>query len=200
MVAESQSDGSRLRLIVGLGNPGSKYDKTRHNVGFDCLEVLKRRLGNPMPTAKHEGELIRGRLAGRDILLLWPLTYMNASGRSVQQVVKFFKIEPSEVLVICDDLALPLGKLRIRKAGSSGGQKGLEDILRCLNTTEVPRLRIGIDPCPERWETADYVLSRFREEERQILAVALERAADAVADWVGRGIDFCMNEYNRGDA
>ncbi len=193
-------DTKRLRLVVGLGNPGPKYEQTRHNIGFDLLEVLFGRMGKPTPTTKFEGQLARGFLGSHEVMLLWPLTFMNLSGRSVQQVMRFYKIDPADALVVCDDLALPTGKLRIRKSGSSGGQKGLEDILRCLDTKDVPRLRIGIDPCPDRWETADYVLSRFRKDERELIAVSLERAADAVGDWVSRGIDYCMNQYNRGDA
>lgn len=194
-----EQDRKRLRLVVGLGNPGAKYEKTRHNIGFDCLNLLSKKWSGPIPMTKYEGQLSKVTIQGVEVLLLWPMTFMNASGRCVQQVVRFYKIDPSDVLVVCDDLALPIGKLRVRRSGSAGGQKGLADILRVLGTQDVPRLRIGIDPCPPQWETADYVLSRFRSEERETVELALERAAEAISCWVDRGIDHCMNIYNRGD-
>ncbi len=125
---------------------------------------------------------------------------MNLSGRCVQQVAAFYKIKPSDILVICDDMALPLGRLRIRVKGSGGGQKGLADILRALGTQEVPRLRIGIDPCPEHWDVANYVLSRFREDEKTAVDIAVVKACDAVEDWADRGLDYVMNQYNRTDS
>ncbi len=114
---------SKLFLVVGLGNPGAKYRETRHNIGFDCLDEIHRRLGSPTPTTKFEGQWVRGKWNDEDVILLWPLTYMNASGRSVAQTVGFFKIPNERVMVVCDDMSLPLAKLRVRKRGSSGGQK-----------------------------------------------------------------------------
>lgn len=184
-----------MKLIVGLGNPGDKYKGTRHNIGFDVLDELSNRTTGSK-VAKFEGQLIQTTLGGQTAILLWPLTMMNLSGRSVGAVSKFYKIEPADILVICDDLALPLGKLRFRGKGSAGGQKGLADILRVLGNDELARLRIGIDATPAGWDTADYVLSRFKKDEVCIVDNAVKRAADGVIDWATSGIDYCMNRYN----
>lgn len=194
---KTSTDDTKRSLVVGLGNPGSKYQKTRHNIGFECLDELSKRLGSPLPLAKFEGQMVRGTLAGVDTIMLWPLTYMNESGRSVSQLVGFYKIPPERTLVVCDDMSLPLGKLRIRAQGSSGGQKGLADILKSFGTEEVPRLRIGIDRPPPEWEVTDFVLSRFRENERATMSEAVKRAADAVQCWLSDGVLASMNQYNR---
>jgi PTH1 family peptidyl-tRNA hydrolase len=186
----------RLSIVVGLGNPGAKYDWTRHNIGFECLNELRRRYGSLSPQVKFEGQFVKTKIGERDVCLLWPLTYMNCSGRCVSQFARFYRVEPQHILVVCDDLSLPLGKLRLRKSGSSGGQKGLDDILRCLGTQGVPRLRIGIDPTPERWETVDYVLSRFTVAEKDTVQSSLARASDAIERWIASGIDVAMNEFN----
>jgi PTH1 family peptidyl-tRNA hydrolase len=184
-------------LLVGLGNPGPKYRETRHNIGFECLDELHQRMGSPSLSSKFEGQWVRGRWNDRDVILLWPLTYMNDSGRSVAQAVGFFKIPVDQVLIVCDDMSLPLGKLRIRKRGSSGGQKGLGDILKSLGTQDVPRLRLGIDQAPAHWDVADYVLSKFNANERMIVNQAIKRAGDAIEHWLRSGIESSMNEYNR---
>jgi len=186
-----------MAMVVGLGNPGAKYEQTRHNIGFECLNGLLAKMGSPNLQAKFEGQFTKGRLGQRDVCLVWPLTFMNCSGRCVAQFARFYKIEIRNILVICDDLSLPLGKLRIRKSGSSGGQKGLSDIIQSLATQDVPRLRIGIDPTPEHWETTDYVLSRFSTAERAIVDDGLSRAGSAVASWLSDGIDVAMNGFNR---
>ena len=186
-----------MAMVVGLGNPGAKYERTRHNIGFDCLNGLHAKLGSPSLQAKFEGQFTKGRFGQRDVCLVWPLTFMNCSGRCVAQFARFYKIEIQNILVICDDLSLPLGKLRIRKSGSSGGQKGLNDIIQSLGTQDVPRLRIGIDPTPEHWETTDYVLSKFSASERAIVDDGLVKAVSAVASWLCDGIDVAMNDFNR---
>jgi PTH1 family peptidyl-tRNA hydrolase len=195
--AVGQVASAGMALVVGLGNPGSKYERTRHNVGFDCLNVLHARLGVASVQAKFEGQFRKGRVGHREVCLLWPLTFMNCSGRCVSQFVRFYKIEIQNILVICDDLSLPLGKLRIRKSGSSGGQKGLNDIIQSLGTQEVCRLRIGIDPTPPGWETVDYVLSKFSAAEREIVDDGLARAGEAVVSWLTDGVDVAMNVFNR---
>ncbi len=192
----SGEDGN-VYLLVGLGNPGAKYRETRHNIGFECLDEVLRRMGSPSPTAKFEGQWVRGKWNERDVILLWPLTYMNDSGRCVAQTVGFFKIPVDQVLVVCDDMSLPLGKLRVRKRGSSGGQKGLGDILKSLGTQAVPRLRLGIDQAPPNWDVADFVLSKFSAAERTTVNQAIKRAGDAIEHWLSSGIESCMNEYNR---
>ncbi len=192
----AEEDGS-VFLLVGLGNPGPKYRETRHNIGFECLEELHRRMGSPTLSSKFEAQWVRGKWNDRDVILLWPLTYMNDSGRSVAQVVGFFKIPVDQILVVCDDMSLPLGKIRVRKRGSSGGQKGLGDILKSLGTQDVPRLRLGIDQAPSHWDVADYVLSKFSANERTTVNQAIKRAGDAIEHWLRSGIESCMNEYNR---
>ena len=186
-----------MAMVVGLGNPGAKYERTRHNIGFDCLNRLHAKLGSPSLQAKFEGQFTKGRFGQRDVCLVWPLTFMNCSGRCVAQFARFYKIEIQNILVICDDLSLPLGKLRIRKSGSSGGQKGLNDIIKSLGTQDVPRLRIGIDPTPEHWETTDYVLNKFSASERAIVDDGLVKAVSAVASWLCDGIEVAMNDFNR---
>ena len=186
-----------MAMVVGLGNPGAKYERTRHNIGFDCLNGLLSRMDSAGLQAKFEGQFTKGRIGQRDVCLVWPLTFMNCSGRCVSQFARFYKIETQNILVICDDLALPLGKLRIRKSGSSGGQKGLSDIIQSLGTPDVPRLRIGIDPTPEHWETSDYVLSKFSASERAIVEDGLSKAIDAVVSWLNDGMDVAMNGFNR---
>ncbi len=186
-----------MAMVVGLGNPGVKYEKTRHNIGFDCLNGVLAKMGSPSLQAKFEGQFAKGRIGQRDVCLVWPLTFMNCSGRCVAQFARFYKIETQNILVICDDLSLPLGKLRVRKSGSSGGQKGLNDIIQSLGTQEVPRLRIGIDPTPEHWETSDYVLSKFTATERAIVDDGLSKAVNAITCWLSDGINVAMNGFNR---
>lgn len=185
-----------MKLIVGLGNPGRKYEATRHNVGFRVLAELVRTFGDGKVKGKFRGEVMDAQIAGEKILFLNPLTYMNLSGGSVREAVDFYKIAPEHVLIICDDFNLPLGKLRMRAKGSSGGQKGLENIINRLGTQEFPRLRIGIDPPPENWDVADYVLSKFTKKEQPVVDEVIQRAAAAAADWVRDGIEECMNRYN----
>lgn len=195
-VARAITDAG-MALIVGLGNPGAKYDRTRHNIGFDCLNRLHASMGSPSLQAKFEGQFAKGRIGQRDVCLVWPLTFMNCSGRCVSQFARFYKVELENILVICDDLSLPLGKLRIRKSGSSGGQKGLNDIIQSLGTQDVTRLRIGIDPTPAHWDTADYVLSKFSASERAIVDEGLFRANEVIAVWLKEGVDSAMNIFNR---
>lgn len=185
-----------MKLIVGLGNPGRAYDGTRHNVGFDALALLARRLGDPPRRARFQGEIAQGTLRGRPVLLLWPLTWMNLSGASVLAARDFYKIGEADILVLCDDFQLPTETIRLRASGSGGGQKGLADILTRLGTTRVPRLRIGVGPLPPGWTSADFVLGRFSKAERPAIELLLERAADAVEEWVGAGIEAAMNRFN----
>ena len=196
MPSANTADPAAMKLIVGLGNPGRKYAATRHNVGFAAMEVLAGRLGAGSPRTKFQGQLVETSVAGRRVLLLCPHTYMNRSGRSVLEARGFFKIDHADILIVCDDFNLPLGRLRCRAKGSSGGQKGLQDIVRCLGTEQLPRLRIGIGPPPPGWDVADYVLSKFRSDEQDIIRQVVDRAADAALDWVREGVQFCMNRYN----
>jgi len=185
-----------VKLIAGLGNPGRAYEGTRHNVGFDVLEILARRCGSPVRRARFQGETAQVTIRGRQVLLLWPLTWMNLSGASVLAARDFYKIDHDDILVLCDDFQLPNGTIRLRASGSAGGQNGLADVLARLAATGVPRLRIGIGPVPAEWKTADFVLARFPKDERESVTTALERAADAAEEWVALGIEAAMNRYN----
>jgi peptidyl-tRNA hydrolase, PTH1 family len=183
------------KLVVGLGNPGSKYDGTRHNIGREVVNRLAAGGSGVKFTRKFEGLLADAEIDYQRILLLKPETFMNLSGRSVAQAVTFFKIEAADLLVICDDLSLPLGKLRLRAGGSDGGQKGLRDITSHLGTEMYPRLRIGIGERGEI-EATDFVLSRFKSSERPAIDDALIDATQAVAVWVGKGLEAAMNRFN----
>ena len=187
-----------MKLVVGLGNPGRKYEGTRHNVGFECLAELARRLPTAPVKRKFEGELIETDIGGQRVLLLCPHTYMNLSGSSVLAARDFYKVADEDLLVVCDDFHLPTARLRFRSRGSAGGQKGLADIIRRLGTDQFARLRIGVGSPPPEWDAADYVLSRFQKDEKPLIAAASALAADGVIDWVGQGIAHCMNHYNAG--
>jgi len=185
-----------MKLIVGLGNIGRTYNKTRHNIGFDVLEALAARWSGASEKEKFDGRLMDATIAGERCLLLWPHTLMNRSGQSVQPAAEFYQLPLADVLVVCDDFNLPLGKLRIRKTGSAGGQRGLEDIIKRLGTEEFGRLRIGIGPVPDHWDAADFVLGKFSASERREVDETIDRAVDAVECWVADGIAVAMNRFN----
>jgi peptidyl-tRNA hydrolase, PTH1 family len=185
-----------MKLIVGLGNPGRKYAGTRHNVGWEIVAELARRCGAGSPRVKFQGEIAEAIIAGEKALLLCPQTYMNLSGTSVQPARDFYQLENKDLMTVCDDFNLPLARLRFRAKGASGGQQGLEDIIRRLGTDDFPRLRLGIGSPPPNWDVADFVLSRFSQTERAEIDVAIRRAADALVDWVRHGVEYCMNQYN----
>lgn len=185
-----------MKLVVGLGNPGRKYAETRHNVGFDVVEqVASRHVAEPW-RLKFDAEIAEVEICGERTLLLRPQTLMNRSGQAVQAAVAFYKLPPEELLVVCDDFNLPLGRLRMRTDGSSGGQKGLQHITQLLGTQEIDRLRIGIGPVPTEWDAADFVLGKFTKAEKVTIAPVIDRSADAVCCWVEQGIAAAMNRYN----
>ena len=185
-----------MKLVVGLGNPGRKYEGTRHNVGFRVVAELTRKYAQGKPKQAFQGEIVEAKLEAEKALLLCPHTLMNLSGASVLAARDFYKIVDEDLLVIGDDFHLPLGKLRFRSSGSSGGQKGLENIIRRLGTDQIPRLRIGIGEPPEGREAADYVLGRFSKAEQGDIEEAIWRAADAVVVWAREGLAVSMNRYN----
>lgn len=185
-----------MKLIVGLGNVGRKYDGTRHNVGFEVLNRLAARFGDGATRDKFHGQVMDATIAGERVLLLWPHTLMNRSGRSVQSALEFYKLEPAELLVVCDDFNLSLGKLRFRSRGSSGGNNGLEDVIGRLRTDQFSRLRVGIGPVPENWDAADFVLSHFQASQREEIDPAIARAADGAECWATQGIEESMNQFN----
>ena len=185
-----------MKLVAGLGNPGTKYERSRHNVGFDVVEqVAKTNHGEPFRSG-FDGVLSECIVDGERVLLLKPLTYMNRSGASVRKAVDFYKLPIEAVLVVCDDFSLPLGQLRFRGSGSAGGQNGLKDIISAVGTDAIPRLRIGIDPPPAGLDPADYVLSSFRPAERKAIDDAVIDAGRAVESWCRNGLQSAMNEFN----
>lgn len=189
------ADAPRRRLIVGLGNPGTMYQATRHNIGFEAVHRLAEGGSDVRFVRKFDGLLAEIEIDFRRVLLLKPETFMNLSGRCVRQAIQFYKLVPAEdLLVICDDLSLPLGKLRLRPGGSDGGQKGLRDIALQLGTDQFSRLRIGIgDPVRNG---RDHVLSKFAPDEVQRLDELLDAAADAVEAWAREGTSKAANRFN----
>lgn len=187
-----------MKLVVGLGNPGRKYQDTRHNIGFDVAARLLTLLGSPAIKSRFSGETAEAVYAGEKLVVLCPGTYMNASGSSVRKAVDFYKLDPAgdELLVICDDMNLAVGRLRFRPSGSAGGQKGLADIIAQLGTDHFSRLRIGIDRPPPHMDVPDFVLSKFSAQQRKLVGEAVETAAGAVLQWVTSGVSQCMNQYN----
>jgi PTH1 family peptidyl-tRNA hydrolase len=185
-----------MKLVVGLGNPGTKYRGTRHNVGFEVIAEVARRNGAGPGVSKFRGEVYNCTVGGTKTLLLMPQTFMNASGSSVRGAVDFYKIPISDVLVVGDDFNLPLGRLRFRAKGSAGGQKGLDNVLQQLGTDEVSRLRLGIGIPPASKVGADFVLSKFARHEQPEVETMVLTAADGVVDWIEKGIEYCMNRYN----
>lgn len=187
-----------MKLIIGLGNPGPEYDDTRHNVGFVVLDRLARRYAPGAIARSHfQGAAIDTMIGDEKAVLIKPLTFMNRSGQCVNEAVTFFKVNPAEdVMVVVDDVALPCGTIRLRPEGSAGGHNGLADIEQKLGSAVYPRLRIGIDQ-PGRIPQKDYVLGRFRDDQRTQMESAVNDAVDAVACWCTSGLSEAMNRFNR---
>lgn len=185
-----------MKLVVGLGNPGSQYSGTRHNVGFDVVAELVRRWQPGKSQVKFQAEIWEAFSSSGKVLLASPMTFMNRSGEAVQQIAGFWQIASDDVVVACDDMNLPLGTLRWRAGGSSGGQKGLADILLRLGTEQIPRLRLGVGRPPGQMDAAAWVLARFRSEEREESQIMTKLAADSVETWAAEGLVAAMNRYN----
>lgn len=184
-------------LIVGLGNPGREYEKTRHNCGFRALDLLAQQLGCKVDKLKFQGLYGQTSVDGRRIYLLKPQTYMNLSGRSVVQLSAYFHIPPQQIIVLFDDISLELGRLRIRPDGSAGGHNGIKSIIQELGSQDFPRVKIGVGskPNPE-YDLADWVLSTFSAQEEKALAVSLKNAADAAMTIVDAGVSQAANRFN----
>lgn len=185
-----------MKMIVGLGNPGRKYVGTRHNVGFEVIAKLAERFGAGRARSKFNAEIADVLIGGEKVWLVSPLTFMNRSGQATAALVDFFGVELCDLMVVADDMNLPVGRIRFRRSGSSGGQKGLEDIIRRLGSNAFPRLRIGIGRPPEGWDSADYVLGKIRDGERASLDPAIGRAVQGIELWVKEGIDSAMARFN----
>ena len=185
-----------MYLIAGLGNPTREYEKTRHNVGLDSIDVLADRINTDVAERKFKGLYGKGMLGGEKVILLKPQTFMNLSGESVRAAADFYKIPPDHIIVICDDISLDVGHLRIRTKGSAGGHNGIKNIIAHLGTQEFPRIKIGVGGKPPRMDLADYVLSRFPAEERKIMETAFRDAAEAAGVLIAEGPDAAMNRFN----
>jgi PTH1 family peptidyl-tRNA hydrolase len=186
-----------VKIVVGLGNPGPKYDKTRHNYGFMVIDELLRRY-RVQPTAGSFSALIaQVASSGDKVLLVKPMTFMNASGSAVGPLARYYKVEPENILVVVDDLDLPLGHMRMRPKGSSGGHNGLKSIIAALGTEDFPRLRLGIGSPGDRNEVINYVLAPFPKVDVPIVQQVVVRAADAVEEWLVHGVDHVMSRFNK---
>ena len=183
-------------LIAGLGNPTKKYEGTRHNVGFETIDILSADCGIEVREKKHKALCGKGMISGSRVILAKPQTYMNLSGESLRLIADFYQIPPENIIVICDDINLPCGQLRIRVRGSAGGHNGLKNIILHLGSQNFMRVRIGVGEKPEGWELADYVLSRTGGEDRKILNDAEKDAAEAVKLMAAGEITKAMNLYN----
>lgn len=187
-----------MYIIVGLGNPGRQYQNTRHNIGFDVVDVMALKNNITVGERKHKALIGKGFVGGQKVVLVKPQTYMNLSGESVREVIDFYKIdEKSELIVISDDVSLDVGQIRIRKKGSAGGHNGLKNIILHLGHDEFQRVKMGVGEKPAGYDLADYVLGHFPKEEREIMDESVKRAADAVEIMVMDGADAAMNQYNK---
>lgn len=184
-----------MKLIVGLGNPGKEYEGTRHNCGFMVVDKLAEKLNVNIDQDKFKGLYVKFKYHDEDVVLLKPQTYMNLSGESVSTLMKFFKIEKEDLLVIYDDLDMPVGKLRLRKTGSAGGHNGIKNIIAHLNSQDFKRIRVGIDR-HKYMKVVDCVLSRFTKEEADAINQGIENAVSAVIDYLDHDFDYIMNRYN----
>jgi peptidyl-tRNA hydrolase, PTH1 family len=183
-------------LIVGLGNPGKKYEATRHNVGFRTVEELARRYGLTFGKTERKAQVASGVIRGKKVILAKPQTFMNVSGEAVRALVDFYKVPLERLVVVHDDLDIPFGTLRLRASGSAGGQNGMKSIIQHLGTQNFARVRYGIGRPPGRMNPADYVLTGFTGDDQITARLIVDRAADAVETWLTDGIDLAMTRYN----
>jgi len=186
-----------ISLIIGLGNPGKKYENTRHNVGFDTIDYLAQKYNIRLSKIGFKAVYGEGEIEGIRIILLKPQTFMNLSGESVRDIVAWYKIPLERVIIIYDDIDLDSGKIRVRSKGSSGTHNGMKSIIYQLQAEEFPRIRIGIDRPPEKWDLADYVLSKFSKGDREIIEQSIEKAAKAAIMVATSGAEKAMNNFNK---
>ncbi len=188
---------SERALIVGLGNPGKKYQKNRHNIGRRAIDTLAARHQLELKRQQSNALVADGHIAGRKVILARPLTYMNHSGGPIKALLNFYKLPPDNLIVAFDDLDLPLGTIRIRPEGGSSGQNGMRDIINQRGTRQFPRLRLGLSRPPGRMDPVSYVLRDFGKSERPLVEEMLERAADTLETWLSDGITLAMSRHNR---
>lgn len=186
-----------MYLIAGLGNPTYQYARTRHNIGFEVIDTLADRNGISMDIHKHKGICGKGMIAGEKVILLQPMTYMNLSGESIQEAIRYYKLNPTkDFIVVFDDISLDVGRIRLRAKGSAGGHNGIKSVIACLGTDEFQRIKVGVGDKPKGWDLADYVLGRFNEEERIKADESVERAAKAAEYILQEGIEAAMNVFH----
>lgn len=185
-----------MYLIVGLGNPGKEYEKTRHNAGFDAVDCLADKLGISIGERKYRGFCGRGTAGAEKIVLLKPQTFMNASGESVRAAADFYKLSPERIIIVYDDVCLETGQLRIRAKGSAGGHNGIKSIIAHLGSQDFPRLKIGVGAGSGQADLVDHVLGRFSKEDRPVMEEAFRQAAGAVEMMIEDGLEAAMNRYN----
>lgn len=195
-VSKKESSGTRMKLIVGLGNPGREYELTRHNIGFMAIDELAKRWNISLNEQKFKGVFGAGFVNGEKIILLKPLTYMNLSGESIRPLMDYYKIDVEDFVVLYDDLDIPVGKLRLRMKGSAGGHNGVKSTISHLGTQEFQRIRMGIDRPKNGMKVVDYVLGRFTSEEIPDVNHSIEKAADACEEWLNKPFLQIMNTFN----
>ncbi|WP_338471276.1 aminoacyl-tRNA hydrolase [Niallia sp. XMNu-256] len=185
-----------MKLIVGLGNPGKQYEHTRHNIGFEVIDALSERMQIPLDQAKFKGIYGFRVIDGEKVFLLKPLTYMNLSGESIVALMNYYQINEEDLVVIYDDLDLPVGKIRLRQKGSAGGHNGIKSIISHLGINEFNRIRVGINRPSNGMSIVDYVLGRFSKEETEEVKIAVDKSAEACEDWIKKPFLQVMNTYN----
>lgn len=189
-----------MYIIIGLGNPTSKYAATRHNIGFDAITRLADDYNIKMDIKKYKGVCGTGYIGGEKVILVQPQTYMNLSGECVREIVDFYKLTNMDIIVIYDDISLPVGQLRLRKKGSAGGHNGIKNIISHLGTDEFYRIKVGVGEKPAEWDLADYVLARFDREDEPVIRDALEKASKACETIIQEGFEHAMNQFNKREA
>lgn len=185
-----------MKLIFGLGNPGSRYAATRHNVGFDTITALSDKYNIPLREMENKGLCGKGRIGAERVILVQPQTFMNLSGDCVRSFMMFYKVTEEDVIIIYDDINLDPGKLRIRGKGSAGGHNGIKSIINQIGTQVFDRVRVGVGAKPASWDLADYVLSRFSQEEEPLIREGIGRAVEAVETLIDEGLNAAMNKFN----
>ncbi len=186
-----------MYIIIGLGNPTKEYQATRHNIGFDVITRISDDFNIPLDFKKHKEICGKGFIEGEKIDLAKPQTYMNLSGESVRELVDFYKVAPEEVIIIYDDISLEVGQLRLRGKGSAGGHNGIKSIISHLGTQDFLRIKVGVGDKPSGWDLADYVLSRFKEEEQETIRDTIRKSSEAVKSIIKDGMETAMNLYNK---
>lgn len=186
-----------MKIIAGLGNPTAKYEGTRHNVGFMAIDKIAQKYGISIDTKKHRALIGKGVIAGQKVILAKPQTFMNLSGDSIQQIAAYYKVEPEDILIIFDDISLDVGRIRIRKKGSAGGHNGIKSIIACLNSSDFPRIKIGVGDKKPGQDLASHVLGSIPKADRELMDDAILKAEDAVELIVAGEIEQAMNLYNK---